>query len=141
LRFHSPELSEPTRVTLFLRWAEDLGTKVQNVLERWLMACSTIDPAARAWSQPPEAGKDDEKHIRLRVVCYSGRKEDERPVRFELGDHDCFVEEVVDQWDGPDDTFFKVRTSNQNLYVLRRHLSTLEAEWTLESFRGFTGVS
>ena len=76
---------------------------------------------------------------RLRVVCYSGRTEDERPVRFELGDHDCFVEEVVDQWYGPDDTFFKVRTSDQNLCVLRRHPSTPEGEWTLESFRDLTG--
>ena len=75
--------------------------------------------------------------MKLRVVCYSGRKEDERPVRFQLGDHEYFVEEVVDQWYGPDDTFFKVRTSDQNLYVLRRHTSTPEGEWTLESFREF----
>ena len=75
----------------------------------------------------------------LRVVCYSGRKEDQRPVRFQLGDQEYFVEEVVDQWYGPDDTFFKVRTSDQSLYVLRRHSSKPEGEWTLESFRNLTG--
>ncbi len=74
----------------------------------------------------------------LRVVCYSGRKVDERPVRFQLGDHEYFVEEVVDQWYGPDDTFFKVRTSDQNLYVLRRRSSTPEGEWTLEAFQDST---
>jgi hypothetical protein len=74
----------------------------------------------------------------LRVVCYSGRKEDERPIRFQLGDDEHFVEEVVDQWYGPDDTFFKVRTSDDNVYVLRRHASTTEDEWSLESSRNHT---
>jgi len=57
------------------------------------------------------------------VICYSGRKEDERPLRFQLDDHEYFVEEVVDQWYGPDDSFFKVRASDGNLYVLRRRSS------------------
>ena len=89
------------------------------------------------WLRRHVAVQDDGEQMKLRVVCYSGRKEDERPVRFQLGDHEYFVEEVVDQWYGPDDTFFKVRTSDQNLYVLRRHTSTPEGEWTLESFREF----
>lgn len=72
------------------------------------------------------------------MVCYSGRKEDERPVRFQLGDNEYFVEEVVDQWYGPDDTFFKVRTSDNNVYVLRRRSSTPEGEWSLESSRDYT---
>lgn len=72
------------------------------------------------------------------MVCYSGRKEDERPVRFQLGDNEYFVEEVVDQWYGPDDTFFKVRTSDNNVYVLGRRSSTPEGEWSLESSRDYT---
>lgn len=75
--------------------------------------------------------------MRLRVVCYSGRKEDERPVRFQLGDDEHFVEEVVDQWYGPDDTFFKVRTSDNTVYVLRRHSSAPEGEWSLESSQDY----
>ena len=43
------------------------------------------------------------------------------------------VEEVLDQWYGPDDVFFKVRTDDGNLYVLRHNTSA--DEWTLESFR------
>jgi len=34
---------------------------------------------------------------------------------------------------GPDDTFFKVRADDRNLYILRRNTS--RDEWTLESFR------
>jgi len=44
-----------------------------------------------------------------RVQSYSGRKGDERPVRFQLGEGHYVVEEVVDQWYGPDASFFKVR--------------------------------
>jgi hypothetical protein len=90
------------------------------------------------WLHPLVAVADHDEQMMLRVVCYSGRKEDERPVRFQLGDHEYFVEEVVDQWYGPDGTFFKVRTSDDNVYVLRRRSSTPEGEWSLESFRDHT---
>lgn len=43
------------------------------------------------------------------------------------------VEEIVDQWYGSDDAFFKVRTDDGNLYILRRNMSA--DEWHLESFR------
>ena len=71
--------------------------------------------------------------MKLRVECYAGRKADERPVRFQLDDRHYLVEEVLDQWYGPDDTFFKVRADDRNLYILRRNTS--RDEWTLESFR------
>jgi len=68
----------------------------------------------------------------LRVECYAGRKADERPLRFQLGEREYRVEEVLDQWYGPDDTFFKVRTGDGNLYILRRQHT---GEWKLEAFR------
>jgi len=71
--------------------------------------------------------------MKLRVECYAGQKADERPVRFQLDDRDYLVEEVLDQWYGPDDNFFKVRADDRNLYILRRNTS--RDEWTLESFR------
>jgi len=73
--------------------------------------------------------------MKLRVQCHSGRKEEERPVRFQLGERDYMVEEIVDQWYGPDDAFFKVRADDGNLYILRRRTSTAEEEWSLEAFR------
>ena len=71
--------------------------------------------------------------MKLRVECYAGVKADERPVRFQLDERDYLVEEVLDQWYGPEDTFFKVRADDRNLYILRRN--THRDEWTLESFR------
>ena len=41
--------------------------------------------------------------MNVRVECYSGQKAEERPVRFQLGDRDYIVEELLDQWYGPDD--------------------------------------
>ena len=43
------------------------------------------------------------------------------------------VEEVVDQWYGPDAAFFKVRADDGNLYILRHQ--GVGDEWRLESFR------
>ena len=73
--------------------------------------------------------------MKLCVQCYSGRKEEERPVRFQLGERSYMVEEIVDQWYGPDDAFFKVRADDGNLYILRRRTSAAEEEWSLEAFR------
>jgi len=72
-------------------------------------------------------------HTSLRVQCYAGRKADERPVRFQLGDDHHVVDEVVDQWYGLDATFHKVRADDGNLYILKHETTT--DEWTLESFR------
>lgn len=78
---------------------------------------------------------DPEGEMKLEVDCYSGAKADERPVRFRLEGHPYRVEEVLDQWFGPDDAFFKVRADDGNLYILRRQTSTSEGEWHLVSFR------
>jgi hypothetical protein len=43
------------------------------------------------------------------------------------------VEELLDQWYGPDDVFYKVRADDGNLYILRHN--EREDEWSLESFR------
>lgn len=71
--------------------------------------------------------------MRLEVDCYSGRKADEHPVRFRIGDHAYMVDEILDQWYGPDDIYFKVQADDGNFYILRRTSAT--GEWTLESFR------
>ena len=75
--------------------------------------------------------------MKLRVECYSGSKADERPVRFHLGEQLRIIEEILDQWYGPNDKFFKVRANDGNLYILRHSPSM--AEWNLESFRELEG--
>ena len=71
----------------------------------------------------------------LRVECYSGYKADQRPVRFQLGQRNYLVEELLDQWYGPEDTYFKVRADDGNLYILRHRGCFGEDQWSLEAFR------
>jgi len=71
----------------------------------------------------------------LYVQCYAGRKADERPLRFQLSDHEYFVEELLDQWYGPEHSFFKLRADDGNLYILRHQTCVPDGEWELVSFR------
>ena len=73
--------------------------------------------------------------MKVRVQCYSPFKADERPVRFQLNQSVYFVEELLDQWYGPADRYFKVRADDGNLYILRHDTSVPGGEWSLESFR------
>jgi hypothetical protein len=98
------------------------------------------EPLSRKPSDPPVANCEDgglspgnENPVGLQVQCYAGRNADERPVRFQLKDRDFIVEEVLDQWYGPDDLFFKVRADDGNLYILRHNPPS--DKWSLESFR------
>ena len=62
-----------------------------------------------------------------------GRRRTSGPCVFNWESRDYMVDEVLDQWYGPDEVFFKVRTDDGNLYILRRSISA--DAWTLESFR------
>ena len=73
--------------------------------------------------------------MRVEVECYSGRKAEERPVRFRLDRHEYMVEQVLDQWYGPEHVFFKVRADDGNVYILEHQTSELDADWSLVSFR------
>ncbi len=76
--------------------------------------------------------------MELEVECYSGRKADERPVRFRLDGREYEIKEVLDQWYGPEDHFFKVHANDGNLYILRRDTSTPDGAWHLVSYRRAT---
>ena len=69
----------------------------------------------------------------VEVQCYAGRKADERPVRFRVGDRDYMVEEIVEQWYGPDASFYKVGADDHSLCLLRHKMST--DVWEVESIR------
>jgi hypothetical protein len=73
--------------------------------------------------------------MKVEVDCYSGRKGDERPVRFWLDDRPYAVQELLDQWYGPEDAFYKVRADDGNLYILRQQTSSPDGPWYLVSFR------
>ena len=70
--------------------------------------------------------------MKVKVRSYEGYKASERPVEFALGEQIHSVQAVLDQWYEPDYTYFKVKASDGNVYILK-HSS--DDEWTLESFR------
>ena len=85
-----------------------------------------------------DLGKNNDHNsndMNVRVECYSGWKAEERPLRFRVDGHEYVVEEVLDQWYGPEDVFFKVRADDGNVYVLRHRTSVPDGEWDLVSFR------
>lgn len=73
--------------------------------------------------------------MKLSVECYSGRKADERPVRFRLDEKQYQVEAVLDHWYDPEHVFYRVRADDGNLYILRQQTSAPEGAWDLISFR------
>jgi len=73
--------------------------------------------------------------MRVEVECYAGRKAEERPVRFRLEGRLYLVEDVLDQWYGPDHLFFKIRADDGGVYILRHETSVPDGEWELVSFR------
>jgi len=73
--------------------------------------------------------------MRLRVESYSGFKANERPLCFYLGDKPYRVNELLDRWYGPGKSYFRVRASDGNIYILCHNGASEEEFWTLESFR------
>lgn len=69
----------------------------------------------------------------VHVETYSGYKADERPVRVTIDGRAHEVAEVEDRWYSPGATFFRVRLTGGERYVLRR----VEGQevWVLEAYR------
>src|SRR5262245_13152084 len=73
--------------------------------------------------------------VRVYVDAYSGYKATERPLRFTLDDETYDIASIEDRWQEPNAEYFKVRTVDGKLYLLR--YDEREDEWTLQS--GFDG--
>jgi hypothetical protein len=73
--------------------------------------------------------------MKVQVDCYSGRKSDERPTRFRVDEYEYSVEELLDQWYGPEDAWYRVRADDGNIYILKHQTSVPDGTWDLVSFR------
>lgn len=65
----------------------------------------------------------------IQVQCYAGRKADERPVSFRIDDHHYLVDDIIEQWYGPDQSFFRVRRGAH--VVLLCHMTSADT-WRIE---------
>jgi hypothetical protein len=69
------------------------------------------------------------------VECYAGYRGEETPLRFRVGNRLIEIAEVVDRWLAPDHRYFKVRTSEGEMYILRNDTTTGVWELTLFAAR------
>ena len=67
--------------------------------------------------------------IPVRVECYAGHRGEETPRRIVLGDSAFDVAEIPDRWLAPDHRYFKIRTADEDTYILRQ--DTESGDWEL----------
>lgn len=77
--------------------------------------------------------------MHIQVECYAGHRADQSPRRFELDGRVVEVEEIIDQWQGADYRYFKLRGEDRNLYILR--LDEAVGQWDLTLFETPRGAT
>jgi hypothetical protein len=71
--------------------------------------------------------------MQVQVETSASYRGSEIPRRFRLDGRKIEVSENVDQWQGPDHCYFKVKDDDGNLYILR--FDEGRAEWELTMFQ------
>ena len=76
---------------------------------------------------------------KITVVGYAGYQGEERPLSFSLGKKKLRVATILDQWYGPDYTYFKVLADDANTYIVCYQRT--DDEWELVYFKAgdYTG--
>ncbi len=74
--------------------------------------------------------------MKIRVECYAGYRDQERPRRLLLGRRQVAVVEIVDRWLDPEHRYFKVRGDDGALYIIRYDVCHDSWELTMYDGRG-----
>jgi hypothetical protein len=69
--------------------------------------------------RPHRGGEPPAMPVPVRVESYAGFKAEEFPKAFSIGDRSFRVDRILDRWYGADHAYFKVRTDDGGLYILR----------------------
>jgi hypothetical protein len=69
----------------------------------------------------------------VRVECYSGYKADESPRKLVFAARTLDIVDIEDRWYSPGATYFRVRVTGGDRYVLR-HLEAQDV-WSLVGYR------
>ena len=67
--------------------------------------------------------------MRIRVECHAGHRGEEEPRAFTLGERRFEVRELLDRWLDPTHRYFKVRTDDGRVFLLRHDEHS--GEWEL----------
>ena len=88
--------------------------------------------SAKALIDKNEKSKQNERQLPiLSVECYAGYRADESPKRFFIGTRKIEIVEILDRWLDPDYRYFKVRGSDDGIYILRHDINANYWELTL----------
>ncbi len=71
--------------------------------------------------------------MQIKVDCYAGYRGEETPRRFRMGDRRQEVAEVLDRWLAPDHRYFKLKTFDGCIWIIRH--DTHREIWELVSYR------
>ncbi len=74
----------------------------------------------------------DQQDLRIRVTCYAGQRADEEPRSFFLGEREITIHTILDRWLDPDYRYFKVRGSDDGIYILRHDI--VHQRWELTMY-------
>ena len=69
----------------------------------------------------------------IEVECYSGHRGEETPRRIRFAGRNVEIIEVIDCWLAPDHRYFKVRGSDQGIYIIRHEPTRWK--WELAAYQ------
>lgn len=72
-----------------------------------------------------------ERPLTIRVECYAGYRGEEEPRRFFIGEKPIEIETIIDRWLDPEYRYFKVRSANNDVYILRHDEQSNRWELTM----------
>ena len=75
----------------------------------------------------------------VKMECYSGYRGEESPRRFTIGDRTVEVVEIIDRWLSPEYRYFKVRGSDDGIYIFRHDAVSQQWELTLFDSGAYPG--
>ena len=68
--------------------------------------------------------------MKISTKCYSGYRVDEKPKSIRFDSSVVMVDQIVDQWLGPDHRYFKFIGDDKAIYIIRQDMDSLDWELT-----------
>ena len=68
--------------------------------------------------------------MKILVRCYSGYRVDEKPKSICFDSSVVSVDQILDQWVGPDHRYFKFLGGDNATYIIRQDMDSLDWELT-----------
>jgi hypothetical protein len=70
--------------------------------------------------------------MQIQVECYAGYRGEETPRRVQIGNRQMEIIEIIDRWLAPQHRYFKFKTADGSLWIIRHDTRT--EQWELTFF-------